>query len=64
MLEVHVNFGSAEEASTVARQAVEKRLAASANIHAPIRSFYWWEQEVRVRGRGAGRVQDVGGQGP
>ena len=47
MLEVHVNFGSAEEASTVARQAVEKRLAASANIHAPIRSFYWWEQEVR-----------------
>jgi periplasmic divalent cation tolerance protein len=47
MLEVHVNFGSAEEASKVSRQAVEKRLAASANIHALIRSFYWWEQEVR-----------------
>ena len=28
MLEVHVNFGSAEEASKVARAAVEKRLAA------------------------------------
>jgi periplasmic divalent cation tolerance protein len=48
MLEVHVNFGSAEEASTVARQAVEKRLAASANIYPAIRSFYWWEQEVRA----------------
>jgi periplasmic divalent cation tolerance protein len=48
MLEVHVNFGSAEEASRVAREAVEKRLAACANIHAPIRSFYWWEQEVRA----------------
>ncbi|HET7714548.1 MAG TPA: divalent-cation tolerance protein CutA [Bauldia sp.] len=48
MLEVHVNFGNAEEASRVARHAVEKRLAACANIHAPIRSFYWWEQEVRA----------------
>jgi periplasmic divalent cation tolerance protein len=47
MLEVHVNFGSAEEASTVARQAVEKRLAASANVLAPVHSFYWWEKEVR-----------------
>jgi periplasmic divalent cation tolerance protein len=47
MLEVHVNFGSAEEASKVARQAVEKRLAACANIHAPVHSFYRWEREVR-----------------
>jgi len=47
MLEVHVNFGSAEEASKVAREAVEKRLAAAANVHGAIRSFYWWEQAVR-----------------
>ena len=46
MLEVHVNFGSAEEASTVARAAVEKRLAACVNIHPAIRSFYWWHQEI------------------
>ena len=48
MLEVHVNFGSADEAERVARAAVDKRLAATANIHAPVRSFYWWENEVRA----------------
>lgn len=48
MLEVHVNFGSAEEASTVARGAVEKRLAAAANVLAPVRSFYWWQQEIKA----------------
>jgi len=48
MLEVHVNFGNAGEASKVAREAVEKRLAAAANVHAPIQSFYWWQQEVRA----------------
>jgi periplasmic divalent cation tolerance protein len=48
MLEVHVNFGSAEEASAVARQAVEKRLAAAANILPAIRSFYWWQQEIKA----------------
>ena len=48
MLEVHVNFGSAEEAGSVARAAVDKRLAAAANIHAPVHSFYRWEQEVRA----------------
>jgi periplasmic divalent cation tolerance protein len=47
MLEVHVNFGSAEEASKVARAAVEKRLAACANVHPAVRSFYWWEQALR-----------------
>ncbi len=29
------------------REAVEKRLAAAANVHAPVHSFYWWEHEVR-----------------
>jgi periplasmic divalent cation tolerance protein len=48
MLEVHVNFGSAEEASTVARGAIEKRLAAAANIHPAVRSFYWWQQEIKA----------------
>jgi periplasmic divalent cation tolerance protein len=47
MLEVHVNFGKAEEASSVARAAVEKRLAACANVMAPVHSFYWWEQTLR-----------------
>jgi periplasmic divalent cation tolerance protein len=47
MLEVHVNFGSIDEARAIAREVVEKRLAACANIHAPIESFYWWEDELR-----------------
>ena len=44
MLEVHVNFGTAEEAGKVARAAVEKRLAASASVRSAVRSFYWWQQ--------------------
>jgi periplasmic divalent cation tolerance protein len=47
MIEVHVNFGTAAEAARVARAAVEKRLAACANLHPPIRSFYWWNGAVR-----------------
>jgi periplasmic divalent cation tolerance protein len=47
MLEVHVNFGEANEASAVAREAVEQRLAACANIHGPIRSLYWWDGAVQ-----------------
>ena len=47
MLEVHVSFGNAEEASKVARAAVEKRLAACASVQAPVRSFYWWQQVLR-----------------
>jgi periplasmic divalent cation tolerance protein len=54
MIEVHVNFGSDAEARRISRGAVEKRLAACANVFAPVRSFYWWngaiedEDEVAV----------------
>ena len=47
MLEVHVNFGSAGEAENVARGAVEKRLAASASVRSPVRSFFWWQQALK-----------------
>jgi periplasmic divalent cation tolerance protein len=47
MIEVHVNFGSDEEARRVSRAAVEQRLAACANIHAGMRSFYWWDGAVQ-----------------
>jgi uncharacterized protein involved in tolerance to divalent cations len=33
MLEVHVNYPNAAEAQSAARTAVERRLAAGANIH-------------------------------
>jgi periplasmic divalent cation tolerance protein len=54
MLEVHVTFPNAAEAESVSRAAVEKHLAACANLQAPIHSFYWWggklqsEDEVAV----------------
>jgi periplasmic divalent cation tolerance protein len=35
-----------EEAETIARTLVEERLAACANVHAPMTSLYWWKGKV------------------
>jgi periplasmic divalent cation tolerance protein len=48
MIEVHVTFGSEEEAQRIARGAVEKRLAACANLFAPVHSIYWWQNAVQA----------------
>jgi len=48
MIEVHVNFASDEEARGIARQAVERRLAACANLGAPIHSIFWWQGAVQA----------------
>jgi periplasmic divalent cation tolerance protein len=45
-MELHVNFGEPDEAARVARTAVERRLAACANIHSPVRSIYWWKDTL------------------
>jgi periplasmic divalent cation tolerance protein len=47
MIEVHVTFGSHEEARRVAREAVERRLAACASLTAPVHSIYWWEGAIQ-----------------
>jgi periplasmic divalent cation tolerance protein len=47
MIEVHVNFANDEEARRVAQQAVARRLAACANLFAPIHSIYWWEGAIQ-----------------
>ncbi|WP_421725166.1 divalent-cation tolerance protein CutA [Bauldia sp.] len=47
MIEVHVNFPADGDATSVARTAVEKRLAAAANLLPGVRSHYWWEGSVR-----------------
>ncbi len=47
MLEVHVTFPNAAEAARVSRAAVEKRLAACANVGAAMHSFYWWDGAVQ-----------------
>ena len=43
---VYATFGSDEEARHIARQLVEERLAACANILAPCLSFYRWQGKV------------------
>jgi periplasmic divalent cation tolerance protein len=48
IIEVHVTFGSEEEARRVARAAVEQRLAACANLFAPVHSIYRWEGAVQA----------------
>lgn len=46
MIELHVTFASAEEAASLGRRAVEKRLAACVNILPGIRSVYAWQGEI------------------
>jgi len=44
---IYVTVGSEEEARAIARDVVERRLAACANILGAIASVYWWEERVR-----------------
>ena len=44
---VRVNCASRAEAEAIAAAALERRLAAAANIHPAIDSLYRWEGEVR-----------------
>lgn len=47
MVEVHVTFPNAAEATALSRRAVEKRLAACANVFPVMHSFYWWDGAVQ-----------------
>jgi len=44
--QVSVTASSADEAERLGRMAVERRLAACAQVSGPITSTYWWEGEV------------------
>src|SRR5689334_23169751 len=44
---VYATASDAAEARRIARQVVEERLAACANIVAPVTSIYWWEGVVQ-----------------
>jgi len=44
---VYATASDAAEARRIARQVVEERLAACANIVAPMTSIYWWEGAVQ-----------------
>jgi periplasmic divalent cation tolerance protein len=45
--QVIVTASCAEEADRLGRSAVEKRLAACAQVWGPVASTYWWEGEVK-----------------
>ena len=47
---VYVTAPSRDEAMKIARAAVEERLAACANVLAPMTSMYWWEGKVQEEG--------------
>ncbi|MFI7539209.1 divalent-cation tolerance protein CutA [Streptosporangium sp. NPDC049376] len=45
--EVRVTVSGREEASRICSAVVEERLAAAAQVVAPIESVYWWAGEIR-----------------
>jgi periplasmic divalent cation tolerance protein len=47
-VQVVTTTDSAEEAARLARSAVERRLAACAQVGGPITSTYWWEGQVQT----------------
>lgn len=44
---IYVTASDVGEARTIARQLVEERLIACANIHSQIQSLYWWDDAVQ-----------------
>ena len=44
---VYVTTSDTMEAKRIGRDVVMARLAACANVHAPITSFYWWDGAVQ-----------------
>src|SRR5215469_10282362 len=47
-LQVVTTTDSQEEADRLARSAVERRLAACAQVAGPVTSTYWWEEAVQT----------------
>lgn len=50
---VYITASSEEEALKIARDVVERRLAACANVLGKIRSVYWWQGAVQEEGEAA-----------
>jgi periplasmic divalent cation tolerance protein len=44
---IYATVGDTAEAERIGRTLVSERLAAAANLVPGVRSFYWWEGEVR-----------------
>ena len=69
LLILYTTWPDAETAEACARAAVEQRLAACANLLAPMRSIYRWEGKIQVQaetpmllkttGRAAARLREL-----
>lgn len=44
---IYITAGSEAEAARLGRSLVEARLAACANVIAPVKSIYWWDGAVQ-----------------
>ncbi len=44
---VYMTVATANEAETIARTLLEKRLVACANIMSPHKALYWWDGEIQ-----------------
>ena len=55
---VEINCPDAATAAAIAEALVGRRLAACANIHAPIDSLYHWRGRIERAARGAAGAQD------
>jgi periplasmic divalent cation tolerance protein len=47
LIEVHVTSSDRDEAARIAADVVRRRLAACAQVIAPITSTYWWQGEIQ-----------------
>ncbi len=48
IIQVVTTTETREDAERIARTLVEKRLAACAQVSGPIKSYYWWKEEVEA----------------
>jgi len=44
---IYITASSESEATEIGRALVSERLVACVNIHAPIKSVYWWDGDVQ-----------------
>ena len=59
IVSVYATFAGDEEARRIARQLVEERLAACANILGPCHSIYRWQGAIEEAAEVAGDLQDA-----
>lgn len=62
MIEFHVTFADLDSARRVTRAALERRLAACANLVPQIVSLYWWREEIEEETEVLAILKTAGGK--